>query len=186
MSSQNPLVDQKPLVDNTSPPMDSLFSLGDTSPSTSITEVVAEVPVAAEEIAPLVIDVKQEEMKTDESNTFTTPLEEKAATAVHSMNEFGKELARMTRSPRLQGKLTGFISELEELSNEEERLKAEKRKQIESYQLRIEELKKEYETRIHALELEEADLNKQITVMDEERHHITQVIEGFKRELEVV
>lgn len=102
------------------------------------------------------------------------------------MSQVGKELARMTRSPRLQGKLTGFITELEELSQEEERLKDEKRKQIESYQLRIEELKKEYETRIHALELEEADLKKQISVMDEERQHITQVIEGFKQELEVV
>lgn len=186
MSSQNPPVDQKPLVETSSPPMDSLFSLGDISPSASIVDVVADVPAAVDEVTPLVMDVKKEEEKADESNALITPLEEKAATAVHSMNEFGKELARMTRSPRLQGKLTGFISELEELSNEEERLKAEKRKQIESYQLRIEELKKEYETRIHALELEEADLNKQITVMDEERHHITQVIEGFKRELEVV
>ncbi len=102
------------------------------------------------------------------------------------MNEVGKELARMTRSPRLQGKLLGFISGLEELSREEDVVKSEKRKQIESYQLRITELKVEYETRIHALELEEADLKKQIAQMDEERKHITQVIDGFKKELEVV
>jgi predicted RNase H-like nuclease (RuvC/YqgF family) len=40
--------------------------------------------------------------------------------------------------------------------------------------------------RIHALELEEADLKKQIAQMDEEREHLTQVIDGFKKELEVV
>ena len=92
----------------------------------------------------------------------------------------------MTRSPRLQGKLIGFISGLEEISKEEELIKNEKRKQIESYQIRIAELKVEYETRIHALELEEADLDKQIALMDQEGEHITQVIDGFKKELEVV
>ena len=102
------------------------------------------------------------------------------------MSTVGKELARMTRSPRLQGKLVGFIAGLEELSKEEEIVKNEKRKQIESYQTRIQELKAEYEVRIHALELEEADLKKQIATMDEEREHLTQVIDGFKKELEVV
>jgi hypothetical protein len=111
---------------------------------------------------------------------------ETAEESEHPMSEVGKELARMTRSPRLQGKLLGFISGLEELSKEEDVVKSEKRKQIESYQLRITELKAEYETRIHALELEEADLKKQIAQMDEEREHLTQVIDGFKKELEVV
>lgn len=118
--------------------------------------------------------------------SYEAPVEESVEESEHPMSEVGKELARMTRSPRLQGKLLGFISGLEELSKEEDVVKGEKRKQIESYQLRITELKAEYETRIHALELEEADLKKQIAQMDEEREHLTQVIDGFKKELEVV
>jgi len=161
-------------------------------------EVVTDVPTSSldalatpTESTP---EVAQTEMSSSEKDTMNESTlssieistKENAEESEHPMSEVGKELARMTRSPRLQGKLLGFISGLEELSKEEDVVKSEKRKQIESYQLRITELKAEYESRIHALELEEADLKKQIAQMDEERERLTQVIDGFKKELEVV
>ncbi len=174
------------------PSTDGLFSLMDTSvPSTP--EVIVLTPI---EVVDPIMTILPEDQKS--ADIIVTPMgnvtsEEAVSESIwetptddHPMNTIGKELARMTRSPRLQGKLNGFIGELEELSLEEERIKWEKRKQISSYQNRIAELKTEYETRIHALELEEDDLKKQIIVMDEEREHITQVIHGFKQELEVV
>ncbi len=173
MSPQSPSVDQASLVD-TVPPMDSIFSLTDTIPTGS----------SFQEVSPIVTEVNTESIGSAISSVGLS--ENVSVSENYPMNQVGKELARMTRSPRLQGKITGFISELEELSQEEERIKVEKRRQIESYRIRIEELRKEYETRIHALELEEEDLKKQIAVMDEEKQHITQVIEGFKKELEVV
>lgn len=150
----------------------------------------ASLDALATPVAKMPITGTSELMSSSETSpaTLTSEVTEKetAEESEHPMSEVGKELARMTRSPRLQGKLLGFISGLEELSKEEDVVKSEKRKQIESYQLRITELKAEYETRIHALELEEADLKKQIAQMDEEREHLTQVIDGFKKELEVV
>lgn len=177
------------------PTTDALFSLIDSVPAvesplpevqkveepTQVTEVVTSVVIDAEENKST--SILSEPGKTSPSVNQDVTKEEDGN---HPMSSVGKELARMTRSPRLQGKLIGFISGLEELNKEEELLKAEKRKQIESYRIRIRELKAEYETRIHALELEEQNLQEQITTMDEEREHLTQVIDGFKQELEVV
>ena len=182
-------------------PTEALFSLMETAngviPTTIPTPLVEEEKIEVKSetitkitpITPLVTDAEVIPQSTQKNSPIDSradtiePLVEEQSPAMASV---GKELARMTRSPRLQGKLIGFISGLEELSNEEEVLKNEKRKQIESYMTRISELKTEYETRIHALELEMENLSEQITTMDEEREHITQVIDGFKRELEVV
>ena len=177
------------------PTTDALFSLIDSVPAVAspLPEVqkTEESPTVTEEVTSVATDAEEnksasilpEPGKTSPSVNQDVTKEEDGN---HPMSSVGKELARMTRSPRLQGKLIGFISGLEELNKEEELLKAEKRKQIESYRIRIRELKAEYETRIHALELEEQNLQEQITTMDEEREHLTQVIDGFKQELEVV
>ena len=163
----------------------SLFSIDPVSPPVTIDPAVVsetsvpETPVTID-VAPII------DLSASISPAVTSEPESSVIEDELPMSTVGKELARMTRSPRLQGKLVGFIAGLEELSKEEEIVKNEKRKQIESYQTRIQELKAEYEVRIHALELEEADLKKQIATMDEEREHLTQVIDGFKKELEVV
>ena len=154
-----------------------------------VAEDKGEVKGEVTPITPLVADTEVISEKIQTPSPLDSPMdsvESLLGEQSPAMTSVGKELARMTRSPRLQGKLIGFISGLEELSNEEELLKNEKRKQIESYMIRISELKMEYETRIHALELEMENLTEQIATMDEEREHITQVIDGFKRELEVV
>ena len=180
-------------------PTETLFSLMDTANGLMPTltplvaedkgEVKGEAITEVTPITPLVADTEVISEKIQTPSPLDSPMdsvESLPGEQSPAMTSVGKELARMTRSPRLQGKLIGFISGLEELSNEEELLKNEKRKQIESYMIRISELKMEYETRIHALELEMENLTEQIATMDEEREHITQVIDGFKRELEVV
>ncbi len=185
-----------PVIDMASAqPTDALFSLMDTASGPTIPTPIVQTKTNISTETPIILipdtPITPIMVATEEASPLLSEIESTVTEALkqeddHPMSSVGKELARMTRSPRLQGKLIGFISGLEELSKEEELLKNEKRKQIESYKIRISELKAEYETRIHALELEEQNLMEQIVTMDEEREHITQVIDGFKRELEVV
>ena len=89
-------------------------------------------------------------------------------------------------SSKLKNKLEEFISELHSLDAEDQAVRDAKRNQIAVYQARVDELKAENESRIHALEYEKADLLKEIQEMDNEKNHIQEVITVFKKELEAV
>ena len=89
-------------------------------------------------------------------------------------------------SSKLKSKLEEFISELHSLDAEDQAVRDAKRNQIAVYQARVDELKAENESRIHALEFEKADLLKEIQEMDNEKNHIQEVITVFKKELEAV
>ncbi len=89
-------------------------------------------------------------------------------------------------SSKLKTKLEEFIDELSVLEAEDQSTREEKQKQIEMYRARVEEIKAEYDMRIHALEMEEQDLEKQISAMSmaNEKIRIKDVIHAIRAELE--
>lgn len=89
-------------------------------------------------------------------------------------------------SSKLKTKLEEFIDELSLLEAEDQSTREEKQKQIEMYRARVEEIKAEYDMRIHALEMEEQDLEKQISAMSmaNEKIRIKDVIHAIRTELE--
>lgn len=85
---------------------------------------------------------------------------------------------------KLKSKLEEFIDELKTLEIEDQEVKNKKRQQFEMFRVRAQEIKAEYDMRIHALELEEKALENQIAAMDNEKTQIKDVIRAFKKELE--
>ncbi len=87
-------------------------------------------------------------------------------------------------SSKLKSKLEEFIDELKTLELEDQEVKVKKRQQFDMFRVRAQEIKAEYDMRIHALELEEKALETQITAMDTEKTHIKDVISAFQKQLE--
>lgn len=67
----------------------------------------------------------------------------------------------------------------------DESQKAHKLQQIEMCRMRIAEIRREYDSRIHALQWEMQVLEQEIRDMDGEKTHIKTVIEAFQKELDI-
>ena len=95
-------------------------------------------------------------------------------------------MTALSGAPKLKAKLSQFLSELEGMEMWDIHDKEHKKAQIDMYYTRISEIKAEYDLRIHAFQIEIAELEKDIAEMDREKSHIKTVIETFQKELETV
>ena len=94
-------------------------------------------------------------------------------------------IGHLSSSSKLKSKLAEFLSELESMEFWDESQKAHKLQQIEMCRMRIAEIRREYDSRIHALQWEMQALEQEIREMDGEKSHIKTVIEAFQKELDI-
>ena len=166
------------------------IDLSNTSPSSSLLDLVSEPVAASETIGellsepltalelpsplPIAISVSDHENPT---SVWSIPSISESSLAMTAMTA-------LSGAPKLKAKLSQFLSELESMETWDTHDKEHKKAQIDMYYTRISEIKAEYDMRIHAFQLEIAELERDIAEMDAEKSHIKTVIETFQKELE--